>query len=328
MPSSDLWCPGDFRKTRYTSSIMNYAIRARTGDGGFIRWFARVHGPTWLVAITIYGSWLSLTLFHDRFPLPLLCLLGGIVVAWHGSLQHETIHGHPAGPRWLGWVLGAPPLSLWLPYGVYSETHRRHHASKHLTDPADDPEAPFELGTLVGVRGSLAHALEVSQHTALGRLLIGPLLMVGTFLVKEVLALARRAPGRRRAWALHAVSVAVLFVWLVGVARFPFWKYVLAFVYPGAGLTLLRSFAEHRPDVLVERRTTVVEAGFFFSLLFLNNNLHVVHHASPRAPWFELPRLWARERASFAARAPDLIHAGYVGIVRKWAWMPSRKIAR
>jgi fatty acid desaturase len=272
--------------------------------------------------VTIYGSWFSLTLLHDRLPLPLLAVLGGIILAWHGSLQHESIHGHPSGPRWLGWALGAPPLSLWLPYGIYRETHRRHHATHRLTDPAHDPEAPFDLGTIVGVRGSLVRAIEATQRTALGRLLFGPLLMVGTFLGTELLAIVRRTPGHRRAWALHAVSVAIVLAWLIAVADVPLWKYFLAFVYPGASLTLLRSFAEHRADTIPERRTTVVEAGFFFSLIFLNNNLHVVHHAAPRVPWFELPRLWAHERPSFATRAPDLIHAGYVSIIRKWALQP------
>lgn len=266
--------------------------------------FRSLHGPTWLVAIAIYGGWIVLTLTHERLPLPLLVVLGGIVIAWHGSLQHETIHGHPAGPRWVGSVLGAPPLSLWLPYEVYRDTHRRHHATTHLTDPAHDPEAP-----------------EATQRTALGRLVLGPVVSIGSFLATELRNVARNAPGHRRAWAIHAISVVAVLVWL-GFVGLPLWKYVLAFVYPGASLTLLRSFAEHRPDPLRERRTAVIEAGWFFSLLFLNNNLHVMHHAAPRAPWFDLPRLWARERAAFEKRAPDLLYPGYLAIARQTVTRP------
>ncbi|MBX3229067.1 MAG: fatty acid desaturase [Labilithrix sp.] len=271
--------------------------RSPTTRSALGAWFMRVHGPTWIVAVTIYGSWIGLTLAHARVPLPMLAVLGGVVIAWHGSLQHETIHGHPSGPRWLGRALGAPPLSLWLPYEIYRDTHRRHHATHRLADPAHDPEAPTE-------------------QSALGRLVLGPPRTIGAFLWSELGAVVRGEPGHRRAWALHALAVALVLLWLVVVARLPLWKYVLAFVYPGASLTLLRSFAEHRADVVPERRTTVVEAGLFFRLLFLNNNLHVAHHAAPRAPWFELPRLWAEQRASVAARAPDLIHAGYSAIVR------------
>lgn len=262
--------------------------------------FYRMHGPTWLVATTIYGSWLLLTVAHHWIPLPLLFVLGGTVIAWHGSLQHETIHGHPAGPRWVGAVLGAPALSLWLPYAIYRDSHRRHHATHQLTDPAHDPEAPHRL----------------MPRTLLGRLVFGPWVTVGTFLFGEAVAIGRAVPGRRRAWLSHMVSSAIVLAWLIGVAHMPIWKYLLLFVYPGASLTLLRSFSEHRRDSSPERRTAVIEAGLFFRLVFLNNNYHVAHHKAPRAPWFELPRLWASRRATFAARAPDLIHAGYLPLAR------------
>ena len=66
----------------------------------------RLHGPTWLVAFLVYGGWLVLTYTHRALPFPLLAALGGFLIAWHGSLQHETIHGHPAGKRWIATALG------------------------------------------------------------------------------------------------------------------------------------------------------------------------------------------------------------------------------
>jgi fatty acid desaturase len=289
--------------------------------------FRRVHGPTWLVAVAIYCGWFFLTLAHDRLPLPILLILGGAVVAWHGSLQHETIHGHPAGPRWIGWALAAPALSLWLPYGIYRDTHRRHHATPHLTDPAHDPEAPFDIGAALPCGGAVLRVLGATQRTALGRMVLGPPFTIGAFLATELRAVARRVPDHRRAWALHALAALPVLYWIVAVAGMPIWKYLLAFVYPGTSLTLLRSFAEHRADTKPERRTAIVEAGLFFRLIFLNNNLHVVHHAAPRAPWFELTRLWARERSAFAARAPDLIHPGYLTIAWRHAFRPFAKKA-
>lgn len=250
----------------------------------------RAHGPTWLAAVAIYGGWALLTLAHDRIPLPLLALLGGAVIAWQGSLQHETIHGHPGGPAWVRYALGAPPLALWLPYEIYRDTHRRHHATPHLADPAHDPEAP-------------------ARESALGRLVLGPPLTVARFLRDELRI--------SRAWAIHLATSALVVAWLVYVAHLPLWEYVLLFVYPGTSLTLLRSFAEHRHDPVPERRTAAVEAGLFFRLVFMNNNFHIAHHASPRAPWFELPRIW---RAQRAAVSPDLIHPGYLAIVRRRLW--------
>jgi fatty acid desaturase len=116
--------------------------------------------------------------------------------------------------------------------------------------------------------------------------------------------------------------VGAVLMWLVAVAHVPLWKYLLAFVYPGSSLTLLRSFAEQRAAAAYEKRTCVVEAGLFFGLLFLHNNLHVVHHEMPHAPWFELPALWKRRRAAFATTAPDLILPGYVALVHKHALRP------
>jgi fatty acid desaturase len=274
-----------------------------------------MHGPTWLVALVTYGGWLALTGFHARLPLPVLALLGGCLVALHGSLQHETIHGHPAGPAWVGLLLGAPPLSLWLPYEIYRYTHRRHHATHRLTDPVHDPEAPFAQVALG--RGGMARLLRATQRTVLGRLGLGPPVTVGLFLAGELRAVRRNQPGHRRAWLLHVLALGFVLAWLTQVAHLSLGTYLLAFVYPGTSLTLLRSFVEHRVDERPERRTTVVEAGLFFRLLFLNNNFHVAHHAAPRAPWFELPRLWAAQREAVLERAPDLVHPGYLTVMRR-----------
>ena len=278
----------------------------------------RAHAATWLVAMAIYGGWFTLTWAHARVPLALLVVLGGITIAWHGSLQHETIHGHPG--RWAGWALGVAPLSLWLPYAVYRDTHRRHHATHYLTDPEHDPESPLPVGVALTTR--TGRAIAASQRTAVGRMLLGPFFTIAAFLRTELGALAAGTPGRRRAWALHGILVFAVLLWLVAVVHMPLWKYLVAFVYPGSSLTLLRSFAEHRVAAERERRTRVVEAGLFFRLLFLNNNLHVVHHESPHAPWFELPALWEEKRASFTASAPDLVLPGYMTLLREHALRP------
>ena len=46
-----------------------------------------------------------------------------VLLTWYGSLQHETIHGHPTPFRRFNGMLGSLPLSLWIPYTVYRETH-------------------------------------------------------------------------------------------------------------------------------------------------------------------------------------------------------------
>jgi fatty acid desaturase len=57
-------------------------------------------------------------------------------------------------------------------------------------------------------------------------------------------------------------------------------------------------------------------------LLFLNNNLHAVHHRYPTLPWFELPKRYRtdRERNLFAEVPPPL--RGYRTVARSWLWRP------
>ncbi len=107
-------------------------------DGG-----TGVEWPTVAVAALIYSGWLALTWWHAALPTALIAVAGSWLVAWHGSLQHETIHGHPTRWRAVNAAIGAVPLSLWLPYGLYRDSHVAHHRSPHITDPLADPESRY-----------------------------------------------------------------------------------------------------------------------------------------------------------------------------------------
>ena len=117
---------------------------------------------------------------------------------------------------------------------------------------------------------------------------------------------ARRAADRRgdrkilRAWLHHLAGLALVFAWTVGVCGIPFWLYV-AVAYLGLSILNLRTFAEHQAHEAPGGRTVIVEASPVFGLLFLNNNLHYVHHEHPRVPWYDLPALYRSSRAAFLA---------------------------
>jgi fatty acid desaturase len=82
----------------------------------------------------------------------------------------------------------------------------------------------------------------------------------------------------------------------------------------------LRSFAEHRADDHSQPRTNVVEADPFWALIFLNNNLHVAHHAHPQLPWHELPQVWREMRR---AKVPSgRIFNGYGEVAREYLLRP------
>ena len=161
-------------------------------------------------------------------------------------------------------------------------------------------------------------ALATALQTLVGRLLLGPPLLVARFLADEARALLR---GRHlAAWAAHGLGVVAVIAWL-RACGVPLGLYALAVVYPGTSLTLLRSFAEHRPDPDPARRTVIVEASLPWGLLFLFNNLHVVHHAEPGLPWYAIPARYRAERARWIGEAAERID-GYAEVARRWALRP------
>ncbi len=272
---------------------------------------ARGHGrastwPTWVVAVCIYGGWLAATWFQRALPWPVLMVAGGWITAWQMSLQHEVIHGRPSRRGWVNDLLGLPPLSLFLPYAIYSESHLAHHASPDLTHPHHDPESFYGAGD-----GPVSAMLAQAGNTLAGRLALGPGSMVAATLAQGWRDVVRGEPGRRRIWAAHAAGVAAVLGWVWLVCGLPVWTYVGCFVWPGLMLSLIRSFAEHRDDAVEAHRTAAVENAPLFGLLFLHNNLHVVHHMRPDLPWYELPRVWRAERARLLRLNGHHVYDGY-----------------
>jgi fatty acid desaturase len=86
-------------------------------------------------------------------------------------------------------------------------------------------------------------------------------------------------------------------------------------------LGLLRSFAEHRADAHSQLRTTAVEANALWALIFMNNNLHIAHHAHPKLSWYELPRAWRHMRGS-AIASGLVFRGGYAQVIRQYLFRP------
>ena len=222
-----------------------------------------VEWPTAGLAVAVYGLWLTVTFEWRVLPTPLLIGLGAISVAWHMSLQHEVIHNHPTKWRRLNQWIGAWPLSLWLPYEIYRVTHLQHHNDLRLTDPLDDPESYYYTCEQWAALGPFGRGISRAQSTLLGRLTLGPAWSIGRFWGHELRAIARGDRRRRIILARHLLEAGVVLIWVLGVCGMPFWTYFWLFSYAGTALALVRSFAEHRADPAVERRTAIVEtAGF------------------------------------------------------------------
>src|SRR5260370_8058983 len=59
-----------------------------------LRWY-RWELPTWCVAAAVYSGFLLATWNFQALPLWLAAPLVSLLLAWHGSLQHETISRPP-----------------------------------------------------------------------------------------------------------------------------------------------------------------------------------------------------------------------------------------
>jgi fatty acid desaturase len=273
--------------------------------------------PTLAVGIAIYTGFLAVTWFFGALPSAIFVPVASILLAWQSSFQHETIHGHPTRSRVFNTAFGWPPLALWLPYEAYRDSHLRHHRCKglRLTEPSADPESHYLTPGTLAASGAVTRALFSFNRTLLGRLTVGPFISVLRFWKGEFRRVRAREPGRLAVWVRHVVSVAAVLVWVVGICRIPLELYVLLVIYPSIALNQLRAFAEHRSHADPGLRTNVVETNPALSLLFLNNNLHIAHHAKPSMPWYALPDAWRAMKQDALARGA-IARRGYRQVVR------------
>ena len=274
--------------------------------------------PTIGLALVIHVSWLVLTAAHETVPVWLLFVLGGLVSGWHASFQHEATHGHPTPSRRFNLVLASPSLLLWLPFGLFEREHRRHHENDALTVPLDDPESFYVLASDWRRMNRLRRGLLLFKNTLAGRMTLGPFLVILSVLRQQACLLGRCDGTSVRDWVWHILAIAPVLGWLVLVADMPIWLYLVCFVYPGTALLLLRSFTEHRPRGWGSERTAVVENAGLFSWLFLNNNLHVVHHDDPALPWYRLPRVYQERRERVQRENGGFVFAGYGDVARRY----------
>jgi fatty acid desaturase len=63
------------------------------------------------LAVAIYSAWFLLMWFQADIPWAMI-FLGGYVIAWQFSLQHETIHGFRGVPKWFRTLIAMPLLGL------------------------------------------------------------------------------------------------------------------------------------------------------------------------------------------------------------------------
>jgi fatty acid desaturase len=292
-------------------------IRSETsGKSGAVARLARIDWPTLALAVGVHAAFGVLTWFARDLSWWAILPLGAVLICLQSSLQHEAVHGYPTPWRWVNYAIAAPALWLWLPYGINRRSHLQHHIDENLTDPRLDPESNY-LSPQAWAEMSLMHrTVRGLMATLLGRITIGPLYYATQSLGDLVLAHKNGDRDLLKHWAIHAVFVAALLWWVTQVCGISFGEYLLLFAWPGTGLALIRSFAEHRAAPDVGARTATVEAGWFMGFLYLNNNLHALHHAEPSAPWHQRPATYLRQRAEILGRSRYHLVSGYLHLFR------------
>lgn len=285
----------------------------------------RLEWPTLAMIALCYGAWMIAGVWI--WPLmPVLALaIMAVMGALHSSLVHECLHGHPTRKRLLNEALVTLPLTLLHPYRRYKTTHLAHHHNEVLTDPFDDPESYYLARFHWSAMPRWFKAVLRANNTLLGRVVMGPWLAGVAFVLSDWRLVRANAPGVRLAWALHIPAVALVMAALSAMG-IPVWLYVVGVCWPALSLISLRTFAEHRWHEFPEGRTIIVERSPV-AWLFLFNNLHIVHHQIPSAPWYKLPHLYHQRRAEWHEMNHGYVFPNYFALWRRWGLVAKEPVA-
>ena len=287
---------------------------------------ARIEWPTLALIAMVYAVVICLVWFHALLPWWVILPFGAYAACLHSSLQHEILHGHPTRSRTVNELLVFVTPHLWLPYGRYRNLHLKHHNDAHLTCPVEDPESYYLLPKDWNNMPGLKRALYTFNNTLFGRMLIGPAVGIISFWSDEIMQILKGRRDTVKCWSGFVVSsfIVLTFVYWVGM---PIWQYILLVAYPAISLALVRSFCEHQAAENVGERTIIVEASAFWSLLFLNNNLHLPHHDKPSLPWYQLPGYYVKRREEFLSKNNNYLMHGYGEIFRRYFFKPKESVS-
>ncbi len=276
--------------------------------------------PTLAIIVLVYFAFTVLTLNYHALPWWLTMPLAGYILALFGSLQHEVLHGHPTPRQWLNELLIFPSLVVWIPYPVYKESHLTHHNDQNLTDPKVDPESYYQEPHRWAFYPRWVRSYYYFYNTFTGRLLWGPVHLAVSLFYREFFAMMRGDVKKIQIWILHLISCALVFYWVSGICRIPWYEYLIFFVYPGLSLTLMRSYLEHEAVARPEHRSVIVESNPIISLMFLNNNLHAIHHKHPGMSWYTIAQMWKSERTQVLSENNNYYYKGYGNIAWRYGF--------
>jgi fatty acid desaturase len=278
-----------------------------------------IEWPTVLLAFACYGAWLAAgLLLWPSFPVLALALMT-FTVALHSSLCHEVLHGHPTRNALVNEAFVFFPLGLVWPYRRFKTLHLRHHADERLTDPLDDPESYYKALWMHEELPRWLQWLLRVNNTMVGRFILGPWLSSVGFVIDDFRQAVAGDRAIRKAWLLHGIGAAAVLAVVVYGFGMPFWLYLLVPAWFGQSLIAIRTFAEHQWSEHPDGRTVIVERSPL-SFLFLNNNLHFVHHKKPTVAWYKLPKLFRDDREGWLKANNGYAFPNYFALLKAYAF--------
>jgi len=186
------------------------------------RWSNEFEWPTVVLVICVYSGFAFGTTWLYSFWPPLGITIIILTMTLHSSLTHEILHGHPFRNQFLNALLVFPSLSFLIPYLRFSDLHLAHHFDENLTDPYDDPETNFIDPKKWCRLPNVLRYLFQFNNTLIGRMLIGPLLGQISFMVSDMVKIAKGEVRVALGWAIHIPAMFCVLYWVVYIANISF----------------------------------------------------------------------------------------------------------
>lgn len=248
-----------------------------------------------MVALMLVGaSWAAIALTRSWLVTVLAIALNGLVYAHLIELQHECLHEHAYGRRWLnrlvGFICGIPMLSS---FWHYKYDHLRHHA--YLGTPKNREFFNYRFHNLDSIAGFLRGCFHLGRYRDVavntGRSLLGRL---NPQVTKPLAAKKIRAEYIAFAIILSAAivgsvmagSLLVVAAWAVPALLIAEPTHFLIELPEHFGLN-----SQTDPNVLTNTRT--VRAGRVSRWFTNGNDLHTAHHFHQGIPMARVPELHA-----------------------------------
>ena len=161
-------CVGNFRrvlcdKILKVSTTVNPAIvTSKAGARSILK--SSGDWRTLIIAVLVYVGWFASVFTHKQLPwwatFALLTWFG----AWHLSLQHELVHGHPFRNSKLNAALASLSVTMWVPFLSFKRDHISHHNTTR--DLLGQSHIGVSLDRLVGIqRCAIFHCRRLARST-------------------------------------------------------------------------------------------------------------------------------------------------------------------